>query len=115
MYKSRIYFKVLDPYTTIVYIYLIDASKIIYSFELCCNICCKKIWINNFQKRWMDCVDIQLPWFWIYKKDLRLDVGGVNTRFRITLANKYKPDQVYHYYDEWVSSNEELEALLKFI
>lgn len=62
----------------------------------------------------MDCVDIQLPWFWIYKKDLRLDVGGVNTRFRITL-DKYKPDQVYHYYDESVSSNEELEALLKFI
>ena len=114
MYKSRIYFKILDPYTTIVYIYLIDASKIVYSFELCCNICCKKIWINNFQKRWMDCVDIQLPWFWIYKKDLRLDVGGVNTRFRITLA-KYKPDQVYHYYDESVSSNEELKALLKFI
>ena len=41
MYKSRIYFKILDPYTTIVYIYLIDASKIIYSFELYCNICCK--------------------------------------------------------------------------
>lgn len=114
MYKSRIYFKILDPYTIIVYIYLIDASKIIYSFELCCNICCKKIWINNFQKRWMDCVEIQLPWFWIYKKDLRLDVGGVNTRFQITL-DKYKPDQVYHYYDESVSSNEELEALLKFI
>lgn len=51
MYKSRIYFKILDPYTTIIYIYLIDASKIVYSFELCCNICCKKIWINNFQKR----------------------------------------------------------------
>ena len=114
MYKSRIYFKILDPYTTIVYIYLIDASKIVYSFELCCNICCKKIWINNFQKRWMDCVEIQLPWFWIYKKDLRLDVGGVNTRFQITL-DKYKPDQVYHYYDESVSSNEEVEALLKFI
>lgn len=114
MYKSRIYFKILDPYTTIVYIYLIDASKIVYSFELYCNICCKKIWINNFQKRWMDCVDIQLPWFWIYKKDLRLDVGGVNTRFWITL-DKYKPDQVYHYYDESVSSNEELKALLKFI
>lgn len=62
----------------------------------------------------MDCVEIQLPWFWIYKKDLRLDVGGVNTRFQITL-DKYKPDQVYHYYDESVSSNEELEALLKFI
>lgn len=114
MYKSRIYFKILDPYTTIVYIYLIDASKIVYSFEIYCNICCKKIWINNFQKRWMDCVEIQLPWFWIYKKDLRLDVGGVNTRFQITL-DKYKPDQVYHYYDESVSSNEELEALLKFI
>lgn len=114
MYKSRIYFKILDPYTTIVYIYLIDASKIVYSFELCCNICCKKIWINNFQKRWMDCVEIQLPWFWIYKKDLRLDVGGVNTRFQITL-DKYKPDRVYHYYDESVSSNEELEAFLKFI
>lgn len=114
MYKSRIYFKVLDPYTTIVYIYLIDASKIVYSFELCCNICCKKIWINNFQKRWMDCVEIQLPWFWIYKKDLRLDVGGVNTSFQITL-DKYKPDQVYHYYDESISSNKELKALLKFI
>ena len=35
-------------------------------------------------------------------------------REEITL-DKYKPDQVYHYYDESVSSNEELEAFLKFI
>lgn len=49
MYKSRIYFKILDPYTTIVYIYLIDASKIVYSFELCCNICCKKYGLIIFK------------------------------------------------------------------